>query len=308
MFSNSQNIVFITIFSILISNGICEIVEKTAEPVPVVIWHGMGDTCCNPLSMGRIKEIIEVNIPGVYVKSLEIGGNIVNDLRSGFFIHPNKQLTDVCEQLNNDENLKNGYHSIGFSQGGQFLRGIAQKCVGPQMKTLVSIGGQHQGVYGLPKCPSLSSKTCDTIRKLLSKAAYSGWVQKMLVQATYWHDPIKEDEYKVGSTFLGEINNENVINTTYSNNLQRLEKFVMVKFLNDTMVEPKESSWFEFYTPGQTKEIQPFKESVLYKEDRLGLKQMDDEGKLIFLAIEGDHLRFTDTWFIKNIIPYWKTE
>ena len=28
-------------------------------PVPVVIWHGMGDSCCNPLSMGRIKEVIE---------------------------------------------------------------------------------------------------------------------------------------------------------------------------------------------------------------------------------------------------------
>ena len=27
--------------------------------LPVVIWHGMGDSCCNPVSMGRIKEVIE---------------------------------------------------------------------------------------------------------------------------------------------------------------------------------------------------------------------------------------------------------
>ena len=26
-----------------------------ADPVPVVIWHGMGDSCCNPSSMGSIK-------------------------------------------------------------------------------------------------------------------------------------------------------------------------------------------------------------------------------------------------------------
>ena len=40
--------------------------------------------------------------------------------------------------------LQNGYHAMGFSQGGQFLRAVAQKC--PQgMKTLVSFGGQHQG-------------------------------------------------------------------------------------------------------------------------------------------------------------------
>ena len=43
------------------------------------------------------------------------------------------------------------YNALGFSQGGQFLRGIAQKC--PQgMKNLITFGGQHQGIYGLPKC------------------------------------------------------------------------------------------------------------------------------------------------------------
>ena len=29
------------------------------KPTPVVIWHGMGDSCCNPASMGRIKQVIE---------------------------------------------------------------------------------------------------------------------------------------------------------------------------------------------------------------------------------------------------------
>ena len=35
------------------------IFEKLDAPVPVVIWHGMGDSCCNPASMGRIKQVIE---------------------------------------------------------------------------------------------------------------------------------------------------------------------------------------------------------------------------------------------------------
>jgi len=25
-----------------------------AGPTPVVLWHGMGDSCCNPLSMGWV--------------------------------------------------------------------------------------------------------------------------------------------------------------------------------------------------------------------------------------------------------------
>ena len=49
-----------------------------ASNTPVVIWHGMGDSCCNPLSMGSIKSMIEKNISGIYVKSLEIGSSVEN--------------------------------------------------------------------------------------------------------------------------------------------------------------------------------------------------------------------------------------
>jgi len=32
---------------------------------------------------------------------------------------------------------------------------------------------------------------------------------------------------------------------------------------------------------------------------------MDEAGKLKFLSIDADHLRFTDQWFLENIIqPY----
>ena len=37
---------------------------------PTVLWHGMGDTCCNPLSMGTIKREIEKSVPGIYVYSM----------------------------------------------------------------------------------------------------------------------------------------------------------------------------------------------------------------------------------------------
>ena len=47
-----------------------------SSPFPVVIWHGMGDSCCNPLSMGTVKSMIEDEVPGIYVHSLMIGGNV----------------------------------------------------------------------------------------------------------------------------------------------------------------------------------------------------------------------------------------
>lgn len=42
-------------------------------------------------------------------------------------------------------------------------------------------------------------------------------------------------------------------------------RFVMVKFLNDTIVQPKESQWFEFYEPGQDQRILPLNQSKVYK-------------------------------------------
>jgi len=43
----------------------------------------------------------------------------------------------------------------------------------------------------------------------------------------------------------------------------------MVQFLNDTIVQPKESQWFQYYTTGQNKVIQPFTESKVYQDVRM---------------------------------------
>jgi hypothetical protein len=42
--------------------------EEDAATHAVVLWHGMGDTCCLPTSMGYVKKMIEKAIPGVYVR------------------------------------------------------------------------------------------------------------------------------------------------------------------------------------------------------------------------------------------------
>ncbi|CAH1774934.1 unnamed protein product, partial [Owenia fusiformis] len=270
--------------------------------LPVVIWHGMGDSCCNPLSMGSIERLIEKYVPGVYVHSLEIGNNIIEDMENGFLMNVNDQVTMACDKIKKDPKLAAGYNSVGFSQGGQFLRAVAQRCPNPPMHNLVSMGGQHQGVYGLPKCPGNNSTLCDYVRKLLNYGAYVGFVQNRIVQAEYWHDPMNEDEYKAKSVFLADINQERVKNPVYKTNLMKLANLVLVQFTEDTVVEPKESEWFGFYKPGQAKEKYTLQESPLYKEDWLGLKAMNEAGKLHFLGTVGDHMQVNETWFIQNII------
>jgi palmitoyl-protein thioesterase len=42
-------------------------------------------------------------------------------------------------------------------------------------------------------------------------------------------------------------------------------------------------------------------------QDKLGLKTLKESGRLHFLQVDGDHLRFKMEWFLKNIAdPYLK--
>ena len=51
------------------------------------------------------------------------------------------------------------------------------------MKNLVTIGSQHQGVFGLPGCPGESSSLCNIFRELLHIGVYEDSVQSSWVQA-----------------------------------------------------------------------------------------------------------------------------
>ncbi|GCC27748.1 palmitoyl-protein thioesterase 1-like isoform X1 [Chiloscyllium punctatum] len=279
--------------------------SNDTEPVPVVIWHGMGDSCCKAFTLKFIK-LVKETVPGSYVLSLKIGKSATEEIENSYFMNVNHQVEMVCNILSNDKKLQNGYNAMGFSQGGQFIRAVAQRCPSPAMKNLITFGAQHQGVYGLPHCPGESSHICNWIRKMLNLGAYSSPIQQHLVQAEYWHDPLNEDLYRNNSIFLAEINQERRINESYKENLMKLNKFVMVKFLKDLTVDPVDSEWFGFYKAGQAKDTYSLQESVLYQEDRLGLKAMDEAGKLEFLTVDGDHLQFSKKWFINNIVPYLK--
>lgn len=81
-----------------------------------------GDTCCSPMGLGSFRKFLIANLgSNTYVKSIRIGSNSIADFRSGYFVHPNKQIENVCSQIASDPMLQNGYNAIGFSQGGQFL-------------------------------------------------------------------------------------------------------------------------------------------------------------------------------------------
>ncbi|XP_023341576.1 palmitoyl-protein thioesterase 1 isoform X2 [Eurytemora carolleeae] len=182
--------------------------QQRQDRTPIVLWHGMGDSCCNPFSMGSVINLLQEKIPGVYVLSLMIGSNVIQDTENGFFMNINDQISEACSTIRNDSRLTGGFHAVGFSQGGLFLRGLVQRCGDLKVRNLVSIGGPQQGVYGLPHCLGEDHTICDYIRRLLNYGAYTSWIQRLLVQAQYWHDPRAEEEFSEKSLFLADINNQ----------------------------------------------------------------------------------------------------
>jgi len=279
------------------------VAEQQTNYRPVVLWHGMGDTCCYSFSMGLLKGLIEQYLPGIYVYSVEIGDSIEADEENGFLMNVNDQVEMMCQKFASDGNLTNGFNAVGFSQGSQFLRAYVERCNSPPVHNLISIGGQHQGVFGFPKCPGANYALCEYTRELLNYGAYISWVQDFLVQAEYWHDPFNEDEYLEYCIFLPDINNEyDTKNGTYKDNFASLNKFAMVLFTLDTMVQPIISEWFGFYVEGQDTAVLPYNETQLYIEDWIGLRALDESGRVDFLSVVGDHLQFTTQWFIDTII------
>ncbi|KAI6190028.1 Palmitoyl-protein thioesterase 1 [Aphelenchoides bicaudatus] len=275
-----------------------------ADPTPVIIWHGMGDSCCNPLSMGRIKKLIIQNGPAnIYVKNLMLGSNIFTDTEHGYLADMNDLVDDACKQIQADDKLKNGYHALGFSQGGLFVRALAQRCSNPPVKNLISIGGPQRGIYGFPYCLG-EEGICDTVRRLLNVGAYVSFVQNNLVQAQYWNDPYQKDDFRDKSIFLADINldRSSPNQKQYRDNIVRLQNMVLIQFLKDEMVVPKESEWFGFFAENNGTYVQSMNETELYQKDTIGIKELNESNRLKFLSIDANHLQISEKFFIKEIV------
>ena len=78
----------------------------------------------------------------------------------------------------------------------------------------------------------------------------------------------------------------------------------MVMFNQDEIVVPKESAHFMFYKPGQDVEVQSLEESRLYEDNLIGLKTLNEQGKLHFYAVDGKHVEIDYDWVAENILPF----
>jgi len=70
----------------------------------------------------------------------------------------------------------------------------------------------------------------------------------------------------------------------------------------DTVVYPRESEWFwELEATGKVKDVV---DTDFYKNDLIGLKALNEAGKVQFLSFPGQHLTITDDQIDNIISPF----
>ncbi|KIH89929.1 palmitoyl-protein thioesterase [Sporothrix brasiliensis 5110] len=267
--------------------------EDDDTPLPLIIWHGLGDNFAAEglREVGALAE--EVN-PGTLVYFAHLGDSAGSDRSATFMGNVTEQVAQVCADIAADPILSTApaLDALGFSQGGQFLRAYVERCNRPPVRSLVTFGAQHNGISEFVECAS-TDVVCRAAMALLHGNTWSGFVQGRVVPAQYYRDPSTAAayaQYLDKSNFLADINNERpgARNPQYRDNLAQLANFAMYLFENDTTAIPKESAWF---AEVNGTEVTPLRARALYKEDWLGLKAIDDRGGLHFRTVPGEHMR-----------------
>ncbi|GJE92254.1 alpha/beta hydrolase [Phanerochaete sordida] len=254
----------------------------------------MGDSYNSPGMLEVIEEIKNMH-PGIFVHSVHLADETDDDRKAAYFGNLNDQVALVAEQLSNITELRHGFDAIGFSQAGQFFRAYVERYNSPPVNNLITFGSQHMGVSDIPTCKPFDV-TCQLARRAALGSVYSTWVQANIVQAQYFRDPDRLPLYLERNHFLPDINAEHdgAPNKTYRAHLEALHKLVLVLFTEDTMVVPKESSWFGSYAPAEDsaeKTVIPMRLQPLYTKNRIGLRTLDERGDLELVTCEGGHMR-----------------
>lgn len=273
------------------------LMPMTLSALPFVVFYGISDECSDK-TIVQFTELLS-NWSGSQGFCIEIG----NGASDSWFMPFTKQTSIACEKVKRIRELRDGYNIIGLSQGNMVGRGVIEFCTeGPPVKNLISLAGPHAGIASVPLCGS--GFLCILVDCLLKLAIYSDFLQEHLAPAGYIKIPTDIDEYRKRCKFLPKLNNEVHKNPTYKKRFASLENLVLIMFEQDDVLVPKETSLFGYYPDGSWSTILPSQKTTLYKEDWIGLRTLDEAGKVKYVNVSGQHLEISVNDMKKYILPY----
>ena len=257
----------------------------------VVRWiHGINDSCHDDIA--SIKRLL----PDFDVQCVETSRGQIGSLAH--------EIAKGCQELEKEsEHLASGFTLVGMSQGGLIARAILQTCsVGKFVRRLLTYGSPHNGVALIPH-----TKPDDWINTIAVPMCYLQLFELGVGPCGYMRSLRFFSKYLNSGITLLDINNEKTINQAYKERIQSLDLLMTVEFEKDTMVQPRTSGTFGFFKDASYSSVGEMEEQELFKEDRLGLRLLEESGRLFRCRIPADHLQFEPIHLQRFLVDFANT-
>nr|XP_036220807.1 lysosomal thioesterase PPT2 homolog isoform X1 [Bactrocera oleae] len=250
-----------------------ELISNGAAYKPVVLLHGI---LSGPEKMIALVEEIEKAHPKTKIYNFDKydgWSSLENTWRQ---VIEFRNFLEVIGTKHPD-----GINVVGYSQGGLIARAAIQTLPFHKIYTFISLSAPQAGQFG----EILSANFLHLVfPDLAANTAYELFYSKIgqhISIANYWNDPLEQDLYHKFSKFLPLINNEiqTYNSSQFKNTLLRLNKMILIGGPNDGVITPWESSHFGYFNT--TLNVIPLHKRPIYIEDAIGLKSLENNGKLI---------------------------
>jgi len=277
--------------------------------LPIFFMHGVND---NHNEFDGMQENIRQIDPNVTMYSLPV----CDDTAS--YANLWNQGLQVMDRMRErialaPEIYKDGYVLLSHSQGALTARTVVERMDDHNIHTFIGLAGPQVGEFGIPDSPGENKylEPAKVGKDLVFELVFSGLkadaFQQWLSFANYWYDPRPSyglvgtpyKDYLEGNTFLPVFNNDpnrgtqgpvkkkdDAEGARYKTNLLRLKQAVFTAGTTDNMIIPYNSGVWETYGP-DGKTIVPLKSTPLWTEDWLGLRQLDESGRLTLKVGDG---------------------
>ena len=247
-------------------------VGAAPDRTPTVLVHGIASSK---------REMVELenylNARGVSTLNEEIG----NGELTSIFMPLDEQCAMLAENIRRGSADGKRVNIVAISQGGLLARCYVEKYSHlseySAVDLLLTMGTPHMGVFFADNPdPFYKNVICD-----------------------YWKDPFRYQDYLRTNEFLAELNNEREHNESelYRSNMLGLRELGIVWSCVDEVVQPLETARFEYYNTTAAVErgelvVVPLGLSETYVKDLIGLRGLDEAGRLVLMETDCTHDAF----------------